>query len=373
MPTNLKTAVKQARDKNGRFLSNKNQPKPLKKKPVKKNPVVKKTQLVNYVCFVLDKSSSMQHLSSTLIKNYNDQINKLREESLKTGQITYVSLVTFSSRDRILFEYKYVPVEQVKPLTSFVTIGMTALRDAVKDAIDDFRQVKVVNGVSFLLITLTDGYENNSSTTALDLKNLVNTVQSTDLWTLTFQTPDEAGKNSLVQTGVPAGNINVWDTTEQGLEETIMRTSGGTANYLSARSLGKTSLKTFYSDVSNLTSGDLKKLSDVSGEFTVLDVPKETPIRDLVESKLGIGFYTAGCAYYELTKKEVLQSGKSVLLLDKLTGKVYGGAQARQLLGIPLNTECKVEPLNHGSYRIFVKSTSFNRILVRGTKLLVRK
>jgi hypothetical protein len=41
------------------------------------------------------------------------------------------------------------------------------------------------------------------------------------------------------------------------------------------------------------------------------------------------------------------------------------------MIGLPANADAKVEPGNHANYDIFVQSTSVNRKLPRGTKLIV--
>jgi hypothetical protein len=57
-------------------------------------------------------------------------------------------------------------------------------------------------------------------------------------------------------------------------------------------------------------------------------------------------------------------------ILDKETNAIYGGTQARQLIGCPMNTSFKIKPGNLADYEIYIKSTSVNRKLVPGTKVL---
>ena len=54
------------------------------------------------------------------------------------------------------------------------------------------------------------------------------------------------------------------------------------------------------------------------------------------------------------------------------TGAVYGGAEAREILGLP-GTDIKVKPTDFSDWDIFVQSTSNNRKLVVGTNLLYLK
>lgn len=375
MATNLTSAIKQARDSNGRFASK----APPKKKPVKKQkfntPIGKvPDKLTNQVGFILDCSGSMATKFQHLVDSYNRQIDKLREESLKTGQKTYVTLCCFGSTN--VFMYKYVPVQNVKPLQrhEIRDLGMTALRDAVGVVINDFLGVKTDKNTSFLLITLTDGLENQSyKVSTQELTRLVREQTAKDTWSFTFQVPDQHSKTSLNSYGVPLDNINVWETTVEGLKETEGKTSGGITSYMTQRSLGKTKVNNFYTDLSKVSPATIaKKLDDVSSDFKLLEVTKETPIKEFVETKTKKE-YIIGSTYYLLYKKERVQAKKQVLVLDKKTNEIFGGEQARTLIGLPLNTECNVTPYNHSGYDIFIASTSVNRVLGRGTKVLVKK
>jgi len=102
-------------------------------------------------------------------------------------------------------------------------------------------------------------------------------------------------------------------------------------------------------------------------------------IRDFVEDKLRniklnktLGRqYQIGRAYYQLTKTEEVQASKDMVILDKSTNALYGGQEARSLLGCPTGISFKIKPAIHGhQYDIFIKSTSVNRKLINGTKLL---
>jgi hypothetical protein len=55
------------------------------------------------------------------------------------------------------------------------------------------------------------------------------------------------------------------------------------------------------------------------------------------------------------------------VILDKNTNALYGGIQARQLI---VNQSFKIKPGNLANYEIYIKSTSVNRKLIPGTKVL---
>jgi len=58
--------------------------------------------------------------------------------------------------------------------------------------------------------------------------------------------------------------------------------------------------------------------------------------------------------------------------MEKGKSEVYG-PDARDLIGLPAGGTEKVIPGNHANYDIYIQSTSNNRRLVRGTKLIYFK
>ncbi len=179
-------------------------------------------------------------------------------------------------------------------------------------------------------------------------------------------------KQALVNLGIPDGNILEWEQTERGVEIAARATEQAYSNYFSARSRGLTSTKGFYTtDLTGVSKATVKsKLVDISDEVEFFDVRREQQIRSFVESKIS-GTMAKGGAFYQLTKKEdEVQDYKQIAIRDKKSGSVYSGVEARNLLGLPHNGTVKVAPGNHGSYDIFIQSTSVNRKLVPGTQVL---
>jgi hypothetical protein len=104
-------------------------------------------------------------------------------------------------------------------------------------------------------------------------------------------------------------------------------------------------------------------------QYTILSVHGDSPIRDFVQ---GQGFsYSVGKGYYQLTKTETIQPQKQIMIREKRTGKVYSGASARDLLGLPHGMSVRVKPEANPEYDVFVQSTSVNRKVLDGTDLIV--
>jgi hypothetical protein len=105
-----------------------------------------------------------------------------------------------------------------------------------------------------------------------------------------------------------------------------------------------------------------------AGRFQVLDVDSVMDIRSFIQAQ-GADF-KPGRGFYQLTKSELVQERKEVILMDKATGDFYSGDKARELVGLAPGERAKVRPVTLDKYDVFIQSTSFNRKLVAGTKLL---
>jgi hypothetical protein len=106
------------------------------------------------------------------------------------------------------------------------------------------------------------------------------------------------------------------------------------------------------------------------GTYQVLSVPVRTTITKFVESTGAV--FHAGYGYYEFTKPELVQERKEVVLVDRATGEMFSGAQARQFIGLPYGERGRVHPRWDSKWKVFIQSTSYTRVLMPGTKFLYR-
>jgi hypothetical protein len=95
---------------------------------------------------------------------------------------------------------------------------------------------------------------------------------------------------------------------------------------------------------------------------------KKVPIKQFVLST-GATFKT-GRGFYEFTKTEEVQESKEVVLVDRVTGDMFTGTEARDLIGVPWGTRGRVKPTMLDKWQIFIQSTSYNRALLVGTDFL---
>jgi len=331
--------------------------------PKPTTPVVTK----NRVAIVVDRSGSMQSNRRGAVSIFNNIAETIKKNARKGDQETEVSLSYFNNDVEDILVNEVASSLKAIAESSFQTSGGTALFDAVIQAIKTIERTQAKD-TAYAVVVLTDGEENTSLAKNPDVfRALLQKKMATDLWTFAFMVPHGYKARFLSLTGLPEGNVEEW----ADIRHADTAATAGISQYYADRRAGKTHSKNFFvqTDLSKVSKAEIRKLDDVSGDIRILNVEKESDIREFVESK-GLT-YTKGCAAYQLTKPEEVQDYKEIYLVKKGTKTVLAGA--RQILGMPSSGTAKVVPGNHADYDIFVLSTSFNRKLVRGTKLLFIK
>lgn len=104
------------------------------------------------------------------------------------------------------------------------------------------------------------------------------------------------------------------------------------------------------------------------GRFQVLEVDEDVSIKDFVVDN-GLTF-KKGRGFYEFMKTETVQEEKEVVLMDNVTGDMFTGEKAREMIGLPYGMRGRIKPEKIGEFAVFVQSTSVNRKLIGGTKFL---
>lgn len=336
------------------------------------NPVgkPKSERLVNHIALVVDTSGSMGQYHKKLVDTLNAQIASVKQNAYGSDQETHVTIVQFDDTARVLVSDAFA--ESVQPFTTArLTIGgCTALRDGVLAATRVLdHAANLTRDNSFLVIVLTDGLENRSSAGPHAFEDMLRRKQATGRWSFAFLVPPGHG-HDVFALGVPKGNIQEWELSDRGFDQVRDTVDKGMGAFYRGRAAGRTATTAFCPDLSQVTQRDLSKLDDLSGRFRSLNVERETDITSFINYKLG--HYTIGLAYYQLTKREKIQDHKKLLIRDRRDGRIYGGDQARTLIGISSGpgVSVSVAPGNHANFDIFVNSTSTNRKLVRGTTVL---
>lgn len=225
--------------------------------------------------------------------------------------------------------------------------------------------------VAFLIMAITDGGNNvERRWNAKKLAEKIAVLNATDRWTFVFRVP-RGQKNYLAGLGIPADNILEWELTSSGVREASQRTTQAFGQFFKQRAAGVRHTKTFYPNIAGVSSAEVKRnLVEVTREVEVHDVKGVHTVQSFSQRALGHSLQK-GTLFYQLTKREKeVQDYKMICIREKATGKVYGGAAARDMLGLPHSGTVPVAPGDHGKWDVFLQSTSYTRKLPEGTQVL---
>ena len=334
----------------------------------------------NYVGISRDHSGSMQGMTNSAAKDYNEVIAAILEGSNEHDIDTIVSVVKcgVGRPAAVVRESVNSSINRLKPMSDrdYIADGnSTPLFDSIGDLIEQLEAVPDYNDpdVAFMVMVITDGEENSSRKwSARSLTEKIKALQKTDKWTFTFRVP-RGGRRTLESFGIPSGNILEWDTSARGMEAATVATRSALRSFYSGRAAGVRSTGAFYADLSKVDLTEVKQnLTDISRDVDVYVVGRNNDgvqIKDFVEAQ-GVN-YVKGCAFYQLAKTEEVQDYKKIAIRDRNSGAVFGGDAARTMLGLPPAGNIKLAPGQHGQYEIFVQSTSVNRKLAKDTNLMI--
>jgi len=215
--------------------------------------------------------------------------------------------------------------------------------------------------------------ENYSDRSVGQLRNQIELLNGD--WTVATLVPDEAGRRAAKSYGFPDDNIKIWETSVKGLDEVERVVGASFTSYSTGRSMGIKCSKSLFTPNDITKREVVQKLEEIPAkEYQTLLVRKYDDgkeIKDFVEKLTGEA-YRVGSAYYQLSKPEKIQAGKNIAVVEKSTGKMFSGVNARKLIGLP-SYELKVAPADYDKFDLFIQSTSTNRHLVADTHLIVFK
>jgi hypothetical protein len=211
-----------------------------------------------YVCFVMDHSGSMgekmealkldsKRKSDLAMSNFNEQLQALKAEE---DMDVIVTVVEFDNAFKCPIENKLV--HSVDPLKTYWTGGMTALYDAIAFGITKVQSMMdkdPSDDKAALVIIQTDGQENYSQEYQGDegrlrLKERIEELEKTDLWTFTFL-GENIDKKIAMDMGLKSGNVMNVAGTVAGYKMSNEATMSGISKYLNARKVGATNVDNF--------------------------------------------------------------------------------------------------------------------------------
>jgi hypothetical protein len=139
---------------------------------------------MNYICYILDETGSMDSVRDATISGFNEYISTLQKELSKKK--TKFFLTKFNSK-KVDHVYEGVPLDFVAKLSREVYIpdGMTPLYDAIGETIVSMSKI-VRPKDKVLFVVQTDGDENYSKEySAKAIKDSVDTKKK-EGWTFVF-------------------------------------------------------------------------------------------------------------------------------------------------------------------------------------------
>lgn len=332
------------------------------------------TNQIDHIVFVIDASYSMYGLRHKTVEVVDAEVAHLARRSQELNREIRLTVYAFSDRTQCLF-YDMDVLRVPSLAAHYQPNGNTALIDATLQSQDDLRKTAQLYGDhAFLTYVFTDGEENRSTHRPADLVRMFSGLRDNE--TVGILVPNQRAAHEAKRFGFPAGNVAIWNPdTARGVEEGFASTvRTATDSYISMRTAGTRGTRSLFTvgdadqvNSSNLHKAGMRPLS--TGQYLHYTVGTvKAVIKPFVESKGRT--YKLGKAFYELVKPEKIQAQKEVLIKDRVTGEVYAGQHAREVLGLP-DYEQKVQPGHNPKYVIFVQSTSVNRVLPPGTELIV--
>jgi hypothetical protein len=338
---------------------------------------------INHIFIVGDMSPSMSRHKAAFIKVFDNLVAHLAERSAEMGQETRVSAYLFAeagSERCVIWDKDVLRMPSIAEFYDPQYYGRTALIDATMLAIGDVgTEVSQKYGDHAVFVAaITDGKNNDSRRfRAHDLRQAITSAPVNQ--TFACFVPDQTGVFEAKSHGFPADNISVWDTTSTaGVERMgkVLRDASDVFMEGRAQGIRGYNAKSGY-------AGGLFKIRDFSAAdvttalapmapntYVLLNVTCDTPIKQFVEAAGMTYAPRDGKAFYQLTKPVKVQSYKDVIVEHQ--GRLYTGDEGRQVLGLP-DHDVMVQPDHKPGMTIFFQSTSANRKLIGGTRLVVMR
>lgn len=138
--------------------------------------------------FILDESGSMNNCMDAIIKGFNQQLSTIQqiqhEDPLQNNRI---SLCLFNDVVREVLSNAEVGACEPLSKANYKPFGSTALLDAIGIATDRLLELHTDETTKFVVIILTDGYENASIRyTYHRIAEKIKTLEATGRWTFVF-------------------------------------------------------------------------------------------------------------------------------------------------------------------------------------------
>lgn len=228
-----------------------------KEKSKRKSPKIvenNRPNQITHVAILMDESGSMTGKEEFAVSSFNEQIQALRKaQEDNSNLITTVSFSTFETNVKPLKYLKH-PLSAVEELSveEFKPGGSTPLFDAMADIISRIKAGAQPANTAYLVIVITDGYENASRThNSLSISSLINGLQNQGNWTFLYLGTNQDFSQVQTDMKLHKGNMFRFEDNSDGWRIANDSTSLNLYQYMSNRSVGMTSTAHFYGDIHN--------------------------------------------------------------------------------------------------------------------------
>lgn len=206
----------------------------------------KKVKQITRVALVVDRSGSMRSILEAARSGLFEQLNTIKNNADKSDE-TYLTLISFDNE--ITTHFDGVNIKKLKEVEINKVIdprGMTAMNDAVMTAIDLLKKRRDTSGTAYLIIVISDGWENASETPTYKLSERIKELEGTGKWTFTYMLSNNDIHKVAKDLNLDMGNVAAFEYTSTGTKEAFATMAMSTGTYFSSRAAGQLRTSNFY-------------------------------------------------------------------------------------------------------------------------------
>lgn len=182
---------------------------------VKVKEVSEEPLLPLHIVLVLDKSGSMWSIKDKTVKGINDYIESVQADDIDDGAVfTFATFSTIRGEFDLKYIYDAVPVKEIKVIDKdwYNPDGGTPLYDAVGRVIGDVEAHPQTEGKRVLMMTLTDGEENESKEFTKDALAKKVKAKKKAGWTFGYLGANQDAWGAAEAMGIGAQNASGFST-----------------------------------------------------------------------------------------------------------------------------------------------------------------
>lgn len=207
------------------------------------------TSVKTHVAFLLDDSSSMHQGLEETIEGYNEQVGVVKQHAAEAGPTFYTD-VRFNGEVRI--KLLASSLDMMAPINThtYVPGGSTALYDAICLTVEALLNTEGIwDPQTAVLVTIfTDGCDQYSRFfSAKHSKEVIERLEATGRWTFALIGPSASVESLAASVSVKASNVAGYDPSSNiDKRAAFSKVAVASSTYMSARSMGMTSVESLY-------------------------------------------------------------------------------------------------------------------------------